>query len=65
MNKVWLRRCQSFAEEANADREYWAQFTPDERVGIVEQMRREWMELNGRDDEGLRRTARLLEASRS
>jgi hypothetical protein len=62
---VWLRRCTSFAEEAEADREFWARFSPDERVAIVEQMRREWMEKNGRLDEGLRRTARLLEAARS
>src|SRR5688572_11417420 len=53
MNNVWLRRCDSFAEEAKADRDFWAHFTADERVGIVEQIRREWMELNGRHDEGL------------
>jgi hypothetical protein len=62
MNKIWLRRCYSFADEAKADRDFWAQFTADERVGILEQIRREWMELNGRGDEGLRRTAQLLEA---
>jgi hypothetical protein len=61
---VSLRRCRSFAEEAEADREFWARFSPDERVAIVEQMRREWMEKNGRRDEGVRRTARLLEAPR-
>lgn len=62
---VWLRRCRSFAEEAEADREFWAQFSPDERVAMVEQMRREWMEKNGQHDEGLRRTARLLDTARS
>ena len=61
---VWLRRCRSFAEEAEADREFWTRFSPDERVAMVEQMRREWMEKNGQRDEGLRRTARLLETAR-
>jgi hypothetical protein len=55
---IWLRRCLSFEEEADADREFWARFSPDERVSILEQMRREWLERNGRVDEGLRRVAR-------
>ncbi|MCA1734014.1 MAG: hypothetical protein LC732_10490 [Acidobacteria bacterium] len=61
---IWLRRCASFAEEAEADAEFWRRFTPGERVSILEQMRREWLESNGRVDEGLRRTARVLDAAR-
>jgi hypothetical protein len=30
----WARVCRSFEEEAAADREYWAEFTPDERVAL-------------------------------
>ncbi len=61
---AWIRRGCFFAEEAEADREFCARFSPDERVAIVEEMGREWMEKNGRRDEGLRRTARLVEVAR-
>jgi hypothetical protein len=40
--KPWLRICDSFEEEAEADREYWQQFSPTERVALIEQMRHEW-----------------------
>ena len=40
--KPWLRICTSFEEEAEADREYWQQFSPTERVALIEQMRHEW-----------------------
>lgn len=40
--KPWLRICTSFEEEAEADREYWQQFSPTERVALIEQMRQEW-----------------------
>ena len=40
--KPWLRICASFEEEAEADREYWQQFSPVERVALIEQMREEW-----------------------
>jgi hypothetical protein len=33
---VWFRRCTSFEEEAEADREFWLQYSPDERVALVE-----------------------------
>ena len=61
---VWFRRCNSFAEEEIADLEFWTQFTPDDRVRILEDMRREWLEANGRHDEGLRRVARVLSTAR-
>ena len=61
---IWLRRCDSFAEERDADDEFWARFSPDERVSILEDMRREWLDRNGRADEGLRRIARVLDTPR-
>jgi hypothetical protein len=61
---IWLRRCSSFEEEADADIDFWSRFSPDERVGVLEQMRREWLESNGRVDEGLRRVARRLQTPR-
>jgi hypothetical protein len=45
---VWLRRCTSFAEEAEADREYWTRFSPDERVALIADLRREWSTMTGR-----------------
>jgi hypothetical protein len=44
---VWLRRCASFAEEAEADREYWSGFAPDERVALIADLRQEWNTMNG------------------
>jgi hypothetical protein len=38
---LWFRKCASFEEEAEADREYWAQFTPDEKVALIEDLKRE------------------------
>ena len=60
MPDIWLRRCDSFEEETQADAEFWARMTPAERVALVEEMRREWRERNGQPDEGLRRVARVL-----
>jgi hypothetical protein len=34
--KPWLRICASFEEEAEADREYWQQFSPTERVALID-----------------------------
>jgi len=59
---VWVRKCSSFEEERRADREFWQRMTPDERVAVVEELRREWWELHG--DGGpqrLRRAVRVLE----
>lgn len=46
---IWFRRCSSFEEEAAADREYWAQFTPDERVAMIDDLRRTWSTMNDDD----------------
>lgn len=41
MRPIWFRKCASFEEEAEADREYWAQFSADEKVALVEELKRE------------------------
>jgi hypothetical protein len=64
MRDVWIRRCDGFAEEAEADAQFWAAMTPDERVAVVEQMRSEWWSINGRCDEGLRRVVHIARDSR-
>jgi hypothetical protein len=40
--KPWFRVCATFEEEAQADRDYWQQFSPDARVALIDQMREEW-----------------------
>jgi hypothetical protein len=40
--KPWVRVCASFEEEAQADRDYWQQFSPGARVALINQMREEW-----------------------
>jgi hypothetical protein len=64
MKQIWIRRCASFKEERIADREFWQQFTPSERVMILEEMRLGSAEGNERrrDAEGLRRSVRVLDA---
>jgi hypothetical protein len=44
---VWLRRCASFEEEAEADRDYWSGFAPDERVALIADLQQEWNTMNG------------------
>jgi len=41
VRELWFRKCASFEEEAEADREYWAQFSPDEKVALIEDLKRE------------------------
>jgi hypothetical protein len=59
--KIWLRCCASFDEKREADAEFWRPVSSEERVRILEEMRGEWLDRNGRVDEGLRRAARLLD----
>jgi hypothetical protein len=59
--KIWVRKCASFSEERAADREFWSALPPDERVALVEQIRREWAQISGQPIERLRRTAAVLE----
>jgi hypothetical protein len=60
MEKMWLRKCASFEEEEEADREFWAQMTGDERVEALEQMRQDAWKITGERLEGLRRTVLVL-----
>jgi hypothetical protein len=62
MREIWFRRCATFEEEAAADAEFWAEMTPDERVALVDQMRREGILADGGGDEGLRRVVRVIKA---
>lgn len=45
MKTVWFRKCASFEEEAEADREYYAQFTADERVAMIDELRNDWLRM--------------------
>jgi hypothetical protein len=56
----WFRLLKSFENDARAEAEFWAKMTPDERVGVVEELRAEWWELNGMTAEGFRRTIEVL-----
>jgi hypothetical protein len=58
---LWVRKCESFAEERQADREFWAALSPDRRVALVEELRQEWARISGQPIERLRRTARVLQ----
>jgi len=43
---IWFRRCATFEEEAEADREYWRQFSADERLALVDDLRRDWTRMS-------------------
>jgi hypothetical protein len=62
--KRWVKKLTSFEEERTADREFWAQMSPDERVAAVEELRLEWIKIQGKSNEGLRKTARVLELAK-
>lgn len=61
---VWMRKLTSFEAERAADREFWATLSPDARVALVEDLRREWVKISGRPIERLRRTARRVQRER-
>jgi hypothetical protein len=58
---VWVRKCASFEEDRQADREFWSALAPDDRVALVEQIRRDWTKISGHPFERLRRTVRVLQ----
>jgi hypothetical protein len=58
--EVWVRKCNSFEEEARADREYWARMTGEERVEALEELRREAWKVTGEPLRGLRRAVHVL-----
>ena len=61
MRNIVVRRFSSFEEEQTADREYWAAIPPDDRVAMVEQLRRDWATFSGHTEERLRRVVRVLD----
>ncbi|HBL27830.1 MAG TPA: hypothetical protein DD490_13410 [Acidobacteria bacterium] len=61
MQDIWLRKCSSFEEEEEADREFWAQMTGNERVQVLEQMRRDAWKVTGERPQGIRKVARILQ----
>ena len=40
---MWVRKCANFAEDRQADREFWAQLTPAERISALEDLRAQWI----------------------
>src|SRR5687768_10818784 len=44
---IWLRRCATFEEEAQADRDYWQQYSPGERLAQMDDLRNDWARMNG------------------
>jgi hypothetical protein len=60
---LWIRKCSSFEEEAEADREFWSSMTGDERVEALEELRHQAWKVTGERIEGLRRTVRVLQLS--
>jgi hypothetical protein len=62
MADVWVRKLDSFDDARRADREFWRSVSPDARVAAVEDLRKQWARFQGADDQGLRRTVRVLDA---
>jgi len=61
MRSIQVRRFSSFEEERKADKEYWAAIPPDDRVAMVEQLRRDWATFSGQAEERLRRVVRVFD----
>lgn len=48
-------------EEADrADLEQYRSMSPEERLAVVEMLRRQWYKISGGTDEGLRRVVRVI-----
>ena len=64
--EIWVRKCSSFEEERQADREFWAQLTPNDRVGVVEELREHWARTHGTEQDlgRIRRCVRVLKRAR-
>ena len=59
---IWVRKCASFEEERQADREFWALMTPDARVAALDEMRGQWPAPDIDElQQGLRRTVRIVQ----
>jgi len=64
MATIWVRKSRSFADEAIADRELWAQMTGDERVEALDHLRQEAWKVTGERLKRLRRVVRVSERPR-
>jgi predicted Fe-S protein YdhL (DUF1289 family) len=65
VQEIWFRKCSSFEEEEEADQEFWARMTGDERVNVLEQMRQEAWKITGEPLERLRRVVRVIRRPQS
>jgi hypothetical protein len=61
MDKIWVRKGESFEEEAEANREFWEQMTGQERVQVALEMLDEAWRIGGERVQALRRVARVVE----
>lgn len=55
-----LRVFRSREEADRADLEQYRSMTPEERLAVVEMLRRQWYKISGGTDEGLRRVVRII-----
>jgi hypothetical protein len=61
MDKIWVRKGQSFEEEAEANQEFWERMTGQERVQVVLDMLDDAWKIGGERVPRLRRVARVVE----
>jgi len=47
VRKLWVRRASSWEEDAENDREYWAQYSGDEKVAQLELLKDTWDSIRG------------------
>ena len=50
VREIWFRKCATFEEEAEADREYWAQFSADEKVALIGNLKHRWAMMSNASD---------------
>lgn len=58
--RPWARVHDSFEDAEQAEREYYASLTPDERIAAVEEMRQRWMKMKGLPDLGVQKVVRVF-----
>jgi pyruvate formate-lyase activating enzyme-like uncharacterized protein len=60
VQEIWVRKCSSFEEAEEADQEFWAQMTGDERVQVLEQMRQDAWKITGEPLERIQKVVRII-----
>jgi hypothetical protein len=65
MEAIWIRKCSSYEEAEEADQEFWARMTGDERIKALEQMRQNAWKITGEPLQRLRRVVRVIRRPRS